>query len=94
MVGFTLAHWPLIERMTQCFIVLIHVTPFIAHAGAVVVWFGFGWNTILFLISIVCVSQCADPVGPPADAVLIARQLCIGQQPLGVIVDRPGSSES
>ena len=55
MIGGTLmAHSPFIERASLPIAVLIQVTPIIAYAPAIVIWFGLGFKSILVITSLVC----------------------------------------
>jgi NitT/TauT family transport system permease protein len=49
-----MAHSPFIERASLPLAVLIQVTPIIAYAPAIVIWFGFGLKSILVITSLVC----------------------------------------
>jgi NitT/TauT family transport system permease protein len=52
--GTLMAHSPFVERASLPLAVLIQVTPIIAYAPAVVIWFGFGLKSILVITSLVC----------------------------------------
>ncbi len=52
--GTVMAHSPFIERASLPLAVLIQVTPIIAYAPAIVIWFGFGLKSILVITSLVC----------------------------------------
>ncbi|MEZ5259740.1 MAG: ABC transporter permease [Ilumatobacteraceae bacterium] len=53
-IGAPLAASRFAERATQPILVLIQVTPFVAYAPSVVIWFGFGWRPIIFLTALAC----------------------------------------
>jgi NitT/TauT family transport system permease protein len=52
--GTLMAHSPFVERAALPLAVLIQVTPIIAYAPAIVIWFGFGVKSILVITSLVC----------------------------------------
>ena len=49
-----LAHSRFLERMSMPIVVLAQVTPLIAYAPAIVIWFGFGLKPIVIMTTIVC----------------------------------------
>jgi NitT/TauT family transport system permease protein len=52
--GTLMAHSRFIERATLPLAVLIQVTPIVAYAPAIVIWFGFGLKSILVITALVC----------------------------------------
>jgi NitT/TauT family transport system permease protein len=53
-VGTAMAHSPFVERAVLPLAVLVQVTPIIAYAPAIVIWFGFGVKSILVITALVC----------------------------------------
>jgi NitT/TauT family transport system permease protein len=54
LLGAPLAASRFAERASQPILVLIQVTPFVAYAPSIVLWFGAGWKPKIFLIALVC----------------------------------------
>jgi NitT/TauT family transport system permease protein len=52
--GSVMAHSEFVERAALPLAVLIQVTPIIAYAPAVVIWFGFGVQSIFVITALVC----------------------------------------
>lgn len=52
--GSVMAHSEFVERAALPLAVLIQVTPIIAYAPAIVIWFGFGVTSILVITALVC----------------------------------------
>ena len=53
-VASILAHSRFLERVATPIVVLAQVTPLIAYAPAIVIWFGFGLKPIVIMTAIVC----------------------------------------
>jgi NitT/TauT family transport system permease protein len=53
-IASILAHSRFLERLSTPIVVLAQVTPLIAYAPAIVIWFGFGLKPIVIMTAIVC----------------------------------------
>jgi NitT/TauT family transport system permease protein len=52
--GIVMARSPFVERAVLPLAVLVQVTPIVAYAPAIVIWFGFGVKSILVVTTLVC----------------------------------------